>query len=179
MPVEKAVEKATEAATSDLLTFRSRFFREVGKGKKARLEPIEVTAHLNPVSIAIGAAMALAGTLAGMIAWHGVDIPNPLGGAIEAFPGLKDTALGKDLTRWYEARAVKRRIIASGGEVVEARSDLSPEEIEVIKRESVGDAICELLNREWQTALRQGKTTDADRFLQQAKDGNCPWAQGR
>lgn len=101
MVAEKVAEKAAEAATSDLLTIRSRFFREVGKGKKARLEPVEVTAHLNPVSLAVGAATAVAGALGATVAWHGVSVPNPLGPPVVIFPGLKDTAFGMELRRKF------------------------------------------------------------------------------
>ncbi len=174
MPVTEAAKEVSKAVSNDIALFRTRIDVETGKGRKKRLTPEEAELHVNPVSIAVAAAAALLGTLAGTIAWHGINIPAPLGGAIELMPGIKDTQLGADLNRWYERQKLKRM----GANVVESRINLSEEEKALALEASIGDTNCQLLNREWQAAIRGGKVEDAASFLQRAKDGNCPWTRG-
>ncbi len=182
MPAQVAVEAAEaagKAVSNDIAVFRTKFDVETGKGRKKRLVPVEAELHVNPVSILSAAALALAGALAGTVAWHGVSVPNPLGPPVVIFPGLKDTAFGKDLARGYERRAIKRRIEASGGEVVEAQTGLTPGEIQNILLATIGNTECQLLNREWQTALRQGRTEDAESLFRRAQENGCPWTGRR
>ncbi len=177
MPVQVAAEAAKEvskAVSNDIAVLRTRFDVETGKGRKKRLTPVEAELHVNPVSIAVAAAAALLGTLAGTVAWHGVSVPNPLGPPVVIFPGLKDTQLGKDINRWYEQEKARRM----GAEIVESRINLSDEEKQRVLEEQIGDAECQLLNREWQTARRSGRVADAESLLQRAKDGECPWTKG-
>lgn len=182
VPVDRAVRAGLKALTGDLVTFRGQVFRlveyETGEGEKhAFLAPVDVEVHVSPLTILLGLGAAAIGAVASTIAWNGLAIPAPLGGAIQLVPGIKDSALGKDLARWYERLAIARRIRASGGQVVESRTGLTPEEVEDVLQESIGDAECQLLNREWAIAKRQGRPDDAARFLQQAQEKGCPWVR--
>ena len=169
----KALE---EAVSSDFLQIEGDVFRVVKEGRKKALVPVRVRVGVNPLNLITAAAAGLAGVLAATVAWHGVRLPSPLGGDITIFPGLKDTQFGTDINRWYERSKVRR----SGGEIVESSKEvLTPEEIQDLLIEQIGDTTCQLLNREWQMAIRSGKTEEAARFLQQARDGGCPWARGR
>lgn len=174
----KTVEKTSSALSADLLVIEGDVFRQVqdpNDPKRKFLVPVKIEAHVNPISILGGAAAGLLGVLAATVAWHGVSVPNPLGGGITLFKGLKETTLGADLNRAYERLAARRRIRASGGEVVESRTDLTPGEFQDIIIRNIGDTECQLLNREWATANRQGRPEDAVRFLQMAIDKGCPW----
>lgn len=182
VPVTSEVKEAMKALTGDLVTLRGQVFRKVEyqvEGKtEVFLAPVDVEAHINPLGLLLGTAGAGLAVLLGVVAWHGVSLPGPFG-PIGLFLGLKDTTMGKDLSRGYERWMVKRRIRASGGEVVEARTGLTADEIQDALLESIGDTECQLLNREWQAAHRRGDKENADRFLQQARDGGCPWTKGR
>lgn len=93
-----------KAATGDLVTIRGRVYRQVqdpNNPKVQFLEPIDLEAHVNPVSILTGLGIGAIGALALTIAWHGLNIPSPLGGAIELVPGIKDTELGKNIAQTY------------------------------------------------------------------------------
>ncbi len=175
LPAEQVAEAASKAVSNDIAVLRTRFDVETGKGRKKRLVPVEAELHVNPVSILFAVAAGLAGALFATVAWHGVSVPNPLGPPVVVVPGIKDTALGKDLARGYEKRAIKRRIEASGGEVVEARVGLTPDEIQDVLLATIGDAECQLLNREWQNARRQGRQEDAESLFRRAQEANCPW----
>ena len=173
--------QAIESASSDLLTIEGNVFRQVKDPETGKifLVPVKVEAHVNPVSILGGAAAGLFGILAATVAWHGLSIPSPLGGSITLFKGLKETTMGADLNRAYERAMIKRRIRASGGEVVESRTGLTSTEVQNILLTQIGDAECQLLNREWNAANRAGRTENADRFLDQARAGGCPWTTSR
>ena len=176
----KAAEKASSALSKNFLEVEGDLFRVVKEGRKKALVPVRVKVGVNPLNVIGAAAAGLAGVLAATVAWQGVRFPGPLGvGEIVIFPGLRETTLGGDLNRAYERMMVRRRIRASGGEVVESRTDLTPAEFEAILTETIGDDECRLLNREWQTAMRQGRTEDAAVLLQRAKDKMCPWVKNR
>ena len=192
IPAGEAAKEVSSVLTGDLVTIKGQVFRAIRRrvptgeltptGRPAMvtqevLVPVDVEAHVNPLSIIIAAGVGLAGVLAGVVAWHGVRVGVPAVGEFSLFKGLKDTTMGRDLNRIYEKFMVARRIRASGGEVVEARTDLTPAEIEEVLLRVIGDAECQLLNREWAKAKRRGDTENAARFLQQAKDGGCPWAK--
>lgn len=141
---------------------------------------MDVELNLDPVEVAKGVALtALAGGVAfvaGVFAWHGLSLPGPTG-PITFVKGLKETTLGKDAARAYEKWAIKRRIRASGGEVVDSRTGLTQEEIQDALLENIGDTECQLLNREFQKARRNGRPDDAARFLEQATEQGCPWVK--
>ena len=143
------------------------------------LIPVQVEANLDPFEVAKGLAVGVlavgAAAVAGVVAWHGLDIPAPLGGAIELVPGIKDTGLGKDISRAYERWALRWRIRVSGGQVRESRTGLSSEEIETVIAEQIGDTECQLLNREWAKAKRRGDAENAANFLRMAREQGCPW----
>lgn len=173
------VKPLAKAATGDLVTIRGQVYRQVqdpNNPKVKFLEPVEVEAHVNPVSILGGAAAALLGVLFGTVAWQGVSFPGPFG-PITLFEGMKDTALGQDITRGYERWALNRRLKAMGATIRESRTDLTHEEIQDALLENIGDVECQLLNREWQAARRRGDMENAAQFLQQAKDKRCPWVK--
>ncbi len=168
LPADRAIEAASKAVSNDIAVFRTRFDVETGKGRKKRLTPVEAELHVNPVSILTAGALALAGALAGTVAWHGVTLPGPFG-PIQLFPGLKETTLGSDLNEWYRLQRQLRRAKAAGGTVVIADPGADPSVV-------VEDPECTLLNREWARALRRGDSFNADRFLARAKARGCLWA---
>lgn len=170
MVAEEAAKEVSKAVSNDIAVFRTRFDVETGKGRKKRLTPVEAELHVNPVSILFAAAAGLAGALAATVAWQGVTIPSPLGGAITLFPGLKDSGFGKDVNDWYERQKQLRRVKASGGVVVTAVPGADPAVI-------VEDPECTLLSREWANAMRRGDQVAADRFLAQANGLACLWAK--
>ncbi len=177
-PAGEIAKPLAKAATGDLVTIRGVIYRQVQDPNHPEvkfLEPIEVEAHVNPVSILTGLGIGAIGALALTIAWHGINIPSPLGGAIELAPGIKDTGFGKDMAASYERWKIRRRIRASGGVHRRARTGLTGEEAQEVLQENIGGVTCQLLNREWAKARRRGDQESADRFLQQAKDGDCPW----
>ena len=168
------IKPLAKAATGDLVTIRGRVFRQVQDPNHPEvkfLEPIDVEAHINPASILTGLGVGLLGVLFGTIAWHGLDIPAPLGGAIELVPGIKDTQLGKDINAAYERAKIMRR----GGQIRRSRIVASREETEEIIEATIGDTTCRLLNREYQKARRRGDQEDANRLLSQATERECPW----
>ena len=173
--VTEIAGQAVEAATGDFLTIEGEVFRQVKDPEtgKVFLVPVKVEAHVNPASIIGGIAAGLLGVLLGTVAWHGVSFPTALGGSVTLFKGVKDTQLGEDVNRWYERLKVRRM----GAEIVESRINLSQEEKQRVLEENIGDATCQLLNREWAKAHRRGDFESEARFLQQAKDGGCPWAK--
>jgi len=80
-PVALVAQKGVKALTADLVVVEGRFFRKVkrrvptgrltpkgrpGMRTEITLEPVDVSAHLNPVSIAIGAGVGLVGIGIGM-----------------------------------------------------------------------------------------------------------------
>ena len=96
----------------------TQFFREVevGKGdtKQVVLVPVDVEFNLDPLELVKAAgilgAIAVAGGVALHVIWNGLDIPAPLGGAIELVPGLKDSKFWKDqadrlTSRWEDRQA--------------------------------------------------------------------------
>ncbi len=178
LPARVAAEAAKEvskAVSNDIAVFRTRFDVETGKGKKKRLVPVEAELHVNPVSILFAAAAGLAGALFATVAWHGVSVPNPLGPPVVVVPGIKDTQFGKDVNRWYERQKARRM----GAEIVESRINLSDEEKRLVLEEQIGNTACQLLNREWQNALRQGRQEDAESLFRRAQEANCPWVGRR
>lgn len=179
IPVDSSVQAGLKALTGDLVTFRGQIFRkvehDVGGKKQAFLAPVDVEAHINPLGILLGGGVAALGVLALTIAWHGLNIPAPLGGAIELVPGIKDTSLGKDLSESYERWKLKRELKRQGAEIVESRTGLSQEEKDRILAEQIGDAECQLLSREWAKAKRRGDLDAAANFLKMAREKGCPW----
>ena len=117
-PAILAVTEGSEAAkviskvlTGDLVTFNFQVYRvirqRVPTGEKTKagkpamttaefLVPIDVEAHVNPVSIGLGLATLAGAVLFGLIAWHGLSLPGPLG-PVAIFPGFKETDAGKRL----------------------------------------------------------------------------------
>jgi len=165
-----------------LVRIGTRFFREATlENGKVVLVPVEVELNLDPTEVAKAAGLAVlaaaVGAAASIVAWHGISVPTITGGSITFVKGLKETTLGKDAARAYERWAIQRRIRASGGEVVESRVGLTPTEVEDALLTGIGDTTCQLLNREWAVAKRQGRTEDAARFRQQATDRGCPWVK--
>ncbi len=176
---EEIAIKAAEKASENIVEFEGDIFREVKQGRRTVRVPVRVKVGINPLSLITAAAAGLAGVLAATVAWHGVSFPSPLGGSITLFKGLKETTFGSDLNRAYERIMVKRRIEASGGEIVDSITGLTQAEKDAALIQVIGDAECQLLNREWQAALRANRPDDAARLLDQAKMGACPWAKGR
>lgn len=118
-----AAEKASKTLTGDIVVIRGQTFREVkekvvaGTTPKGRpsvrtvthLVPIELEAHVNAVSLGLGALAVGAAALAAIIAWNGVAFPGPFG-PIQLFPGIKDTAVGDALsTAFTETLAERQR----------------------------------------------------------------------
>lgn len=107
IPVTKAVEAASKVLTGDLVVFRGKVHRKrevvfygpdttpktgaLRKHTQEILEPIDVELHINPVTIGLAGVGAGVVGLVGYVAWHGLSIPAPLGGAIGLIPGLKDS----------------------------------------------------------------------------------------
>ncbi len=164
--------------SENLVEIEGDIFRVVKDGRKKRLVPVRVRANLNPLNVAAAAGLALVGALAATVAWQGLKLPTPFG-EIVFFPGMKDTTFGADLNRAYERFMIKRRIEASGGEVVDSVVGLTQAEKDAALIENIGDATCLLLNREWNAAKRDRRPDDAAEFLRQAREGGCPWAKGR
>ncbi len=178
MVATEILGQAVESAKGDLLTIEGNVFRQIedpNDKKRKILVPVKVEAHVSPISLLGGLAAGLLGTLAATIAWHGINIPAPLGGAIELMPGIKDTTLGKDLSDSYDRWKTRRRIRTSGGVHRRARTGLTGDEIQTVLKESVGDTECQLLNREWAKARRRGDLENVARFRKMAEDKACPW----
>ncbi len=143
LPVQVAAEAAKEvskAVSNDIAVLRTKFDVETGKGRKKRLTPVEAELHVNPVSIAVGAAALLVGALAATVAWQGISLPGPLG-PITLFPGMKDSGFGKDISARYALEKQLRRVTASGGVIVTADPGADPSVV-------AEDPECMLLNRE-------------------------------
>ncbi len=178
MVTTEILGQAVESAKGDLLTIEGNVFRQIedpNDKKRKILVPVKVEAHVNLVSILGGLGAGFIGLLAATIAWHGVDVPSPLGGAIQLIPGIKDTGLGKDLSDSYERWKIRNRIRASGGVHRRARTGLTGEEATTVLEEQIGDTECQLLNREWAKARRRGDLENAARFRKMAEDKACPW----
>lgn len=122
VPAGKAIEEVAKGLTGDFVVIGTRVFRQIETKErvptggltptgrpamttitKVHLEPIDIEAHVNPLSILASAGLAGLGILAATVAWHGVDLPAPLGGAVELVPGIKDTGLGRDLAKRFES----------------------------------------------------------------------------
>ncbi len=74
-----------------------------------------------------------------------------------------------------EREKLQDELLAQSVEISVPTVELTPEEkIELVER-VIGDTECQLLNREYQTALRNGKHAQAQIFLEQARAGKCPW----
>lgn len=187
--LKEALKEGAQVLTGDLVVFRGVVHRKreevfygpdrtpktraLRKHTREVLEPVDVELHVNPLTLLVGTGAALVGAVGATIAWHGLKlgIPGIAASEVQVFRGLKDTLLGKDLTAWY----LKRRIIASGGTPVSAHTNLTPEEIQEVLETQVGDAECQLLNREWAKAHRAGRFAERDEFLRQARERGCPW----
>lgn len=61
------------------------------------------------------------------------------------------------------------------GEMRPSRIIETPEEAKKVVEEVIGDTECQLLNREYQRALRSGRHSDAQLHLESARAKRCPW----
>ncbi len=165
------VKEATKVLTGDLITLRGQVFRvvehKVGKKTEKFLAPVDVEAHVNPLSLALaGGGAGFLGLMAWVV-WNGLSLPAPFG-PVTLLRGLKDSEEWEWLKDWWEKRTLR-------GIPQPSRVGLTSEEIRALILEEIGDTECQLLNREWAKATRRGRSRDADRFLQQATTKGCPW----
>ena len=82
--VGTAIERASKVLTGDLVVVNGKVYRKIGKGKKAVFEPIDVSLHVNPMTLGAG----LVGfAVAGFFAVGRVAVPSPLGGEVVLYEG--------------------------------------------------------------------------------------------
>ncbi len=141
-------------------------------------EVVEVEANLDPLEIlkAAGVGVLVGGVAlaAGWLLWDGLAAPTPFGPA-QIFRGAKESPFWQAEAERARRAWYHRLIERSGGIPRDARTGLSAEEAAEVILGNIGDATCQLLNREWVKAKRQGRSSDTERFLQQARENECPW----
>lgn len=110
-----------------LVRIGTQFFREIevkeGHKKKTLLVPVDVEANLDPLELLKAAGVVVGGAFASWVAWHGVEVANPFGGAIKVIPGLKESPFWQDVA----SRLMDR--LAPGS------APVSPEEARIITEE--------------------------------------------
>ncbi len=141
MPVTEAAKEVSKAVSNDIAVIRTRFDIESGKGRKKRLTPVEAELHVNPVSIAVGAATVLLGALAGTIAWQGIHLPNPFGAPVTVVQGMKDTGLGKDINAWYERMKHERVCREAERKARTGVKDFTPEELDCLRAKAKAEGL--------------------------------------
>ncbi len=164
--VAKAAGEASKALTGDIVTAKTQFFREVeigkGKGKQKVLVPVDIEAHLNPLSILLGGAALGVAAVASVIAWNGITL-RALGGEFTLLKGLKDMPFFDRLATSARLKLSER---ARGGFVIDGRFVANPTD----------DQICAELRRRRDDTSRPRE--DRNRAVKQAEQRGCEWAVG-
>ncbi len=164
--VSKAAGEASKALTGDIVTAKTRFFREVeigkGKGKQKVLVPIDIEAHVNPLNLFTGIAALGVAAVASVIAWNGITF-RALGGEFTLLKGLKDMPYFENLAMSARLRLSER---ARGGYVIDGEFVADPTD----------DQICAELRRRRDDTSRPRE--DRNRAVKQAEQRGCEWAIG-
>ncbi len=153
--------------SENLVEIEGNVFREVKLGRKKVLVPVKVKVGLNPLNVATAGLMALAGALGATIAWHGMSLPVPTGGAITFFKGIKETSFGADLNAAYERFKARNAVEAlTGTELVEA----------IIEGQDVAPGpFCDQARQTYGRLLSMQRATDAALVLAEAQKRTCQW----
>ncbi len=181
-PASKALEAVAKGLTGDFVVIEGRIFRRIETkervptgaltptGRPAMttvthvdLEPINVEAHVNPISLGIlGIGLAVVGATA-YVAWEGLTLGTPLG-AFRVIEGLKDSEFWKtEASRARAALTIRRlRKGAMSGEGTIPDPDLFDNDPCVVS-EAVFKAET---NRVFRAAMKA-----------KAKKAGCDWAQ--
>ncbi len=124
----KAGEKAAEAALGDLVVIEGKVFREVKKGRKKVLVPVNVRVSINPLTALIGLGAGL------------------LGGAV----GLWALGLGVEILSGDEREQLEMELASKEGTLANREGDLARREAnnecifeEVIAMQTIRMDLCE------------------------------------
>ena len=116
----RAAEAFSKALRGDFFVVKGQVFRKIPREVRETVDgvervieydelvPIDLEAHVNPISIGVGLVGATTAVVLGLIAWGGLTLPT-LFGPVQLFPGLKDTEFGQRVSEKYAPPPTRKR----------------------------------------------------------------------